>query len=314
MTTQEEPTFWPDFPPRDPSLNSRPVPHKRSFNVRSFGPGADPAIQRIARPVGDVDLNIRPSNYSDDPEFDSQVFEMERPHNPWVRDNEDWLGYKMRSDDNRKLLSTVEDYQNKTRGPLGQAGTDPTWGYYIFVTAYSDEARQQLGPAVDALVRLTIRSLRSTSISAYCEEAIKRFKLDVVEDKEALENASEDRVREEFCAQLRGLGMLEDDLMFRGIGPSRFTACILFDEETIERLSEISFSIYVEKDEWQVEEMSLRLIDPKWDYPAEPYPEAIEDGVPYRGADNCLVTDIAELYRRMKGDLMEEYPVLLTLA
>lgn len=220
----------------------------------------------------------------------------------------------MRSDDNRKLLSAVEDYQNKTRGPLGQAVTDPTWGYYIFVTAYSDKARQQLGPAVDALVRLTIRSLRSISISAYCEEAIKRFKLDVVDDKEALENASEDRVREEFYAQLIGLWMLEDDLMFRGIGPSRFTACILFDEDTIERLSNVSFSTYVEKDEHQVEDMSVRLIDPKWDYATEPYPEAIEDGMPYRGADDCPVTGIAELYRRMKGDLMEEYPLLWTLA
>ncbi|KAM0245463.1 hypothetical protein ACHAP5_005419 [Fusarium lateritium] len=314
MTTQEEPNFSSNFPPRDPSLESRPVPHKRTFNIRSFGPGADPAIQKIARSVSDVDLNIRPSNYSDDPEFDSQVFERERPHNRWVRDDEDWLGYRMRSDDNRKLLSAVEGYQNKTRGPLGQAVTDPTWGYYIFVTAYSGKARQQLAPAVDALVRLTIRSLRSISISAYCEEAIKRFKLDVIEDKEALENASEDRVREEFCAQLRGLGMLEDDLMFRGIGPSRFTACILFDEDTIEKLSKISFSIYVERDEQQVEDMSLRLIDPKWNYPMEPYPDAIEDGVPYRGADDCPVTGIAELYRRMKGDLMEEYPLLWTLA
>ncbi|KAM0348394.1 hypothetical protein ACHAPU_004364 [Fusarium lateritium] len=313
MTTHHE-SFASDFPPRDPSLEVRPVPHRRSFNIRSFGPGADPAIQRTARSVSDVDLNIRPSIYSDDPEFDSQVFEQERLHNRWIRDDEDWLEYKMRSDDNRKLLSSVEAHQNKTRGPLNEAPTDPTWGYYVFVTAYSDVARQKLEPAVEALVRLTIRNLRSISSSPYCEEAAKRFKLDVVEDKEALGGASEDRVREEFCAQLRGLGMLEDDLMFRGIGSSRFTACILFDENTIKKLSAISFSINLEKDELQVEDMSLKLIDPKWDYPAEPYPEAIEDGVPYRGADDCPVSGIAELYRRMQGDLMEEYPLLLTLA
>ncbi|KAF5673194.1 hypothetical protein FHETE_3487 [Fusarium heterosporum] len=314
MTTQHELSFASDFPPRDLSLKIRPVPHKRSFNITSFGPGADPAIQRTARSVSDVDLNIRPSIYSDDPEFDSQVFERERLHNRWIRDDEDWLGYKMRSDDNRKLLSCVEAHQNRTRGPLNEAPTDPTWGYYIFVTAYSDVSRQKLEPAMEALVRLTIRNLRSISSSPYGEEAAKRFKLDVVEDKEALEGASEDRVREEFCAQLRGLGMLEDDLMFRGIGSSRFTACILFDENTIEKLSNISFSIHLEKDELQIEDMSIRLIDPKWDYPAEPYPEAIEDGVPYRGADDCPVSGIAELYRRMQGDLMEEYPLLLTLA
>ncbi|RGP77346.1 hypothetical protein FLONG3_4532 [Fusarium longipes] len=298
------------FQPRDPSLETRPVPYKRFFDVRSFGPGTDPSIQRTARSVCDVDLNIRPSDYSDDPGFDSQVFERERQFSMWVRDDEDWLGYRKRTDDVRKLLSALETYQKKTAGPLGSEITDPTWGYYIFVTSYTDAARQKLEAAVEALIQLVLRSLRRTSPSLYSEEATKRFKLDIVQNREALENASEDKVREEFRAQLRGLGMLEDDIMFRGIGSSRFSACILFDQDTIERLSKISFSLDVEEDEIQFSDVSVRLIDPKWDYPAQPYPSRIEDDTPYKGADNCPVTDLGELYRRMEGDLMEEYPMM----
>ncbi|KAL4723364.1 hypothetical protein ACLX1H_009860 [Fusarium chlamydosporum] len=236
------------FRPRDPSLEARPVPHKRCFDICSVGPGADPDIQSTARSVSDVDLNIRPSDYSDAPEFDSQVFESDRHLNTWVRDGEDWLDYRKRTDDVRKLLSAVEAYQNKTSGPLGSAITDPTWGYYIFVTSYTDVARQKLDTAVEALTQFTLRSLRSMSATLYSEEAAKRFKFDVIKNKEALENASEDRARKEFRAQLRGLGVLEDDLMFRGIGPSRFSACIFFDEAIIEELSKISFSLDVEED------------------------------------------------------------------
>jgi hypothetical protein len=307
--------FLPEyFQPRDPSLETRPVPHKRFFDICSFGPGADPSIQRTARSVSDVDLNIRPSDYSDDPEFDIQVFERERQFNMWIRDDEDWLGYRKRTDDVRKLLSALQAYQNKTSGPLGSAITDPTWGYYIFVTSYTDATRQKLEAAVEALVQLALRSLRRMSPSLYSEEAAKRFKFDVIQNREALENASEDRVREEFRAQLRGLGMFEDDLMFRGIGSSRFSACILFDENIIEKLSKISFSLDVEEDELQFDDVCVRMIDPKWDYPAHPYPNTIEDDIPYRGADSCPVTGLAELYRRMEGDLMEEYPMMDAMA
>ncbi|RGP68271.1 hypothetical protein FSPOR_5422 [Fusarium sporotrichioides] len=297
------------FQPRDPSLETRPIPSKRSFDICAFGPGADPAIQRTARSVSDVDLNIRPSDYSNNPEFDSQVFERERPFMPWVRDEEDWLGFKKRTDDVRKLLSAVQAYRNSMSGLLGSEITDPTWGYYIFVTSYTDAARQKLDAAVEALVQLTLRSLRRMSPSLYSEEASKRFKLDVIQNKEALENASEDRVREEFRAQLRGSGMLEDDIMFRGIGSSRCSACILLDEDTIKKLSKMPFSLDTEQDDILFGDVYVRLIDPKWDYPAQPHPGTIEDGIPYRGADDCPVTCLAELYRRMDGDMMEDYPM-----
>ncbi|KAF5718305.1 hypothetical protein FGLOB1_1679 [Fusarium globosum] len=300
-----------DFPPRDPSLEIRPVPHKRSFKIRSFGPGADPAIQKTARDLSDVDLDIRPSDYSHEPEFDSQVFERERPFNRWVRDNEDWFGYRKRSDDVRKLLSAVEAHQNKTRGPLGQAATDPTWGYFVFVTSYSSLARKNINQAMENLVQATLRSLRLMSPSLYSEEATKRFKLEVIEDKEALENASEDRVREEFRAHLRSPGVLEDDLMFRGIGTSRFSACILLDEKAISRLANFSFGLDIELDEPHLANVLVRMIDPKWDYPAEPYPGVVdEDDRPYRGGDDCPATALAELYRIIDGNLMGEYPYL----
>lgn len=70
-----------------------------------------------------------------------------------------------------------------------------------------------------------------------------------------------------------------------------------------------SFGLDIEEDELCLEDICVRMIDPKWDYPAQPYPNTIEDDAPYRGADNCPITGLAELYRRMEGDLMKEYPI-----
>ncbi|EKJ78682.1 hypothetical protein NXS19_010191 [Fusarium pseudograminearum] len=296
-----------DLPPRDPSLETRPIPDKRFFDVCSFGPGADLAIQRTARSVNDLDLLARPSDFSDNPESCIQWFERERHCIAGVRHDEDWLSWSKRSDVVRKILSHIQTHQNNTSSSPGSDSTDPTWGYYVFVTSYTESA-QELEAAVEVLVQLTLRNLRHLSPSLYSEEASKRFKLNVIQNREALEDASEDRVREEFRAQLRGLGMREGDIMSRVTGSSRSSACILLDGCTISQLSCISLPLDEEQDEID-NDVYVKMIDPKWDYPIQPYPDTVKGGAPYLGEYECPAEYLAKLYLIMEGDMTKVYPM-----
>jgi hypothetical protein len=59
-------------------------------------------------------------------------------------------------------------------------------------------------------VKVTERNL-GLGLPAYASEAARRFKLDVVQDKEALEGASDDRVRAEFKSILRELNFMNEE-------------------------------------------------------------------------------------------------------
>ncbi|KAF4460477.1 hypothetical protein FALBO_12740 [Fusarium albosuccineum] len=210
----------------------------------------------------------------------------------------------MRVDNIRRLIYRTEHYQDQKRGRLHAATTDPTWGYYVFVTAYSETAQSKLEAAVEALVLIMLRSLRSETAAPYADEASKRLKLDVILDKEALENASEDRVREEFRAQLRGLGLSDDEFMTRGIGSSRVSACILFDEDVIETLSKASFPDDPKRDLSAFANVLVRIVDPKWTYPAPP---TWGPGPHCRASNDWPVANLVFLYARRSGDLMFQH-------
>lgn len=78
----------------------------------------------------------------------------------------------------------------------------------MFVTDYSPANIESIPRAIENLVKSIERTMRR-SLPAYIGEASRRFKLDVVEDEEALLGASDDRVREEFRAHLRTTRLLD---------------------------------------------------------------------------------------------------------
>ncbi|ESU12401.1 hypothetical protein FGSG_12905 [Fusarium graminearum PH-1] len=140
------------------------------------------------------------------------------------------------------------------------------------------------------------------------EEVSKRFKLDAIQNREALEDASEDRVREEFRAQLRGLGMREGDIMSRVTGSNHSSACILLDGCAISQLSCISLPLNEEENEID-NGVYVTMIDPKWDYPIQPYPNTVKGCATYLGEDECPAEYLAKLYIIMEGDMTKVYPM-----
>lgn len=88
---------------------------------------------------------------------------------------------------------------------------DSTWGFCIFLTSYTEKTLQKLDAALSTLLevvrRYFLRYIDPHS-QGYIHEVLKRFKLDVVMDRDVLQNASVDRVREELNAHVGHLYFL----------------------------------------------------------------------------------------------------------
>lgn len=146
---------------------------------------------------------------------------------------------------------------------------------------------------------------------AYADEAIKRFKLDVIEDKDALAGASIDRVREEFWALIRGLelnGLLDDDYDDEEedeeededgnsflVPPARNMACFAQNEADISMLAHLEFPDDPMED-WRVfYGKSLKLIDARWRRPS------VSD-TDYRGVWHCSILSLPYVYDSITDD------------
>lgn len=119
--------------------------------------------------------------------------------------------------------------------------SDPTWRFYIFVTTYSQTATNDLDQAVKHLLNVQHRHLKADADppDVFANEAYHRLKFDVVTDQEALDSASDDRVRECFRAHVRSLELWDDPNEF--MPPSRNFACLVLDDKKIQMLVNLSF-------------------------------------------------------------------------
>lgn len=289
----------PKLPGPDPTLETHPVPWERHFHVRSFGPGADSGIRQQVRSLEELDQQLAESGFQGP-----------------IRKPKDYRDAKTRD-----ILKYIihEGNINHSKDNLDLA-PDSTWGLYILVTAYSDIAQRNLELAVHRLVE-TIRRyfLANTTqpFAAYGEEAFKRFKLSMIQDKDALEDASDDRVREEFNAHVRSLDFFDNisewdeilakrhgpDKMNRPFAPNSFDLCIVLDEAKIEELSALSFPDDPEKNRETLAEVTVKMVDRLWRYPNE---ASLETGFGPRGnmkfftgIDQCPIYDLPFIYHRL---------------
>jgi hypothetical protein len=209
-----------------------------------------------------------------------------------------------------KLLTSEHDIDWREDGSRDEI-LDPTWGPTIMVTAYSEKARQNLDRALSNLVGACRRFLfKDPRFEPWSRETFNRLRFDVIEDKDLLEDASDDRVREEFNAHVRSLrlyGNLKDEIrrarimgyeydLNRPYGPRRYDICIALDEKAIEQLAMITFSDNVDENARVLRNISVKLIDRNWYYPAEADLEWVHGSGPnercYDGRDMCPVYDI----------------------
>ncbi|PCD36263.1 hypothetical protein FGRA07_08147 [Fusarium graminearum] len=279
--------FWETITRRpilfDPTLKSRPVPQERHFLVRSFGDGGLPDARQ---------------NFLSIKELKKQQADAGAIGNRWSVEVDAKRLYELLMEDEDTDLS--ED---------GLITGEKTWGPTIVVTTYSDKASKDLDQAITNLVE-TIRRyfLRCPQTALFAREAVKRLELKVLEDKDLLENASDDRVREEFNAYVRTLRLFPADLRWekdaqrwhkdnlnRPSAPLRYGYCILLDEETIGTLAGINFPDDLNSDKRLLKDISVKLVDRGWRYPEEAdnrYGHDPAVAEVYRGTDMCPLIDL----------------------
>lgn len=264
--------------PPDPSLATRPVPSHREFRPLSFGQGAS---NILFRPVLELD---------DLPEADPALSRR--------------LAYQRSLDEVRKLLAVVCDQELDTN-PDDVSCHIPTWGYWVFITEYSPLALEKIPQAMENLVKVTERNL-GLSLPAYISEAAHRFKLNVIQDKEALEGASDDRIREEFKSLLRGLNLMDEKDCPRPMIGSTM-ACLVLDEKAITMLAGLQFGEEdTMKDYRAFKGKSIKIIDVCWVREPTEWPDD-PNARPYRGVDECPIVYLRSLYFRLNnGSFLDE--------
>ncbi|KAI1057228.1 hypothetical protein LB507_002320 [Fusarium sp. FIESC RH6] len=275
----------PVLPRPDPTLETRPVPPERHYHVRSIGPGSAPEAREHFQSV--QGLKQQASSYG----FDPEIYEEE--------DIRELL----------ELLTSEHDIDWRKDGSRDEI-LDPTWGPTIIVTSYSEKARGNLDQALSNLVEAIRRFLfKDPRFEPWSRETFNRLKFDVIEEKDLLEDASDDRVREEFNAHVRSLrlyGDLKDeirrarvmqDTLNRPYGPRRFDFCIALDEKAIDELALLTFPENAQDNAPVLRSVSVKLIDRFWHYPEEADLEWVRGSGPdrrcYDGRDMCPVYDVA---------------------
>jgi hypothetical protein len=258
--------FRPVTPPAPDSLS---VPEKKLFTaVRSVGSGAAADIKSQVRAVKDIERSSG---------GDSRAC------------GNDWY---------HVLLDEIETFAERVHHDEDLEPTnDPTWGFRVIVTSFSPPARERLPQALANWIQAQEWALQQTiSQHDYQQEVLRRFKLDVVED-DLLENASDDRVREEFRAWMRGLDFTPRDkeeeyaggLLSTVHNPSE-NICLVLDEARIIMLAELAFD--EPKDDLErFEGLTVRAIDGTWRRPAE-----VKANETYRGVGDVSIVGLAELF------------------
>ncbi|GAB1742543.1 hypothetical protein NU219Hw_g8084t1 [Hortaea werneckii] len=252
--------------PTDPTLQSQPPPAKRRFPVRSYGPGTTPDIKQRTTSRDALD-NLASTNAA------SQTLEAQ---------------------DHKQLLRIVQTWENCSMWEDGRmVEPDPTWGFYLIVTDYSQDAKDRLDGAMESLLRVQHQKLGANADppNVYADELYRRLKFEVIEDQEALDGASDDRVRECFRAHVRGLELSDEDDDYPP--PPRNYACLVLDGSKIGMLVNLPHHDERSKAVRTFNTCRLKAVDIFWQRPEKTVSS-------YRGA-----RDIALLMLPRTYDLLE---------
>lgn len=199
------------------------------------------------------------------------------------------------------LLREIEGWEQVSFWEDKYVDRNPTWGYYASVTNYSGYALENIHRAIENLMKVVQRDLRLYTLSAYADEAFHRFKLDVIEDRDNLDGASDDRIREEFWALIRGLNLC-DLCDNKGIfaPPARNVACLVLDEATISTLANLCFPENPMDDYEAFSDVTIKAVD-IWCQRSSANPESS-----YRGVGNCPIVALDWLMSGGNSGAMED--------
>lgn len=207
-------------------------------------------------------------------------------------------------EDSRKLLESVTRYENLSLKADLSDEPDPTWGWYVFLTDYIPATKESVDRAMQNLLRIHRRSLGAGAElpDVYADEAYLRLKLELVEDREALEGASYDRVRECFRALARGLNLCDNEDDYPPA--QRYHFCLVLEGDKIEMLADLPFH---DDDEDGVQDAStpdgetckLLIISLGWQRPEMSWDS-------YRGVRDIAIHMLPRIYELLKDEALED--------
>jgi hypothetical protein len=178
--------------------------------------------------------------------------------------------------------------------------SDPTWGFFLFLTAdYTQAVKDKVPRAVENPVRVQQRALRADADEAnvYVKELNRRLKFGLVEDQEALEGASIDRVRECFRALVRSFELSDDEERFPP--PARNMVCLVLDGAAVEMLANLEFYDDRRQESQAHRQCKLQAVDIHWRRP-----EMTRDS--YRGARLLEINSLPDVYDSLDSETLDE--------
>jgi hypothetical protein len=270
--------------PTDPTLTLRPVPRKKAFPVRSFGPGTA--------------IDASPAAFNNWNAYELKAYwkEFERVAASSLGDD---LHESARLLEDLRFSEACSWRDDETFTP------QPTWGYYVFLTDYDQVTKDSLPRAMENWVEVTRRSQGADANppNPHAAEVFRRFKLDLVEDQDALESASIDRVRACFRAHVRSLELTDDDdEHYPWVGSVHKQVCFVLNAEKVQMLANLIFR----KDGDRMAEFRvwfkcwLQAVDITWERPETTYSE-------YRGIRDIDIASLGRAYIVVDGLGLESY-------
>jgi len=208
--------------------------------------------------------------------------------------------------ENKAVLNTVRGSEAVIWRDDEVLVTQPTWGFYVFLTHYDAVTRDSVPRAMEKWVKLLgwRQGANANPPDLYADEAFRRFKLDLVDEQDTLAEASIDRVRECFRALVRSLEITdnnddeEEDLW---VPPTRNKICLLLNAEKVQMLANLTFPDNADYLECYKTYAACRVlaIDIEWQRP-----ETTSDQ--YRGARELSIDSLARAYDLLcDGDLSD---------
>ncbi|OQN99437.1 hypothetical protein B0A48_14414 [Cryoendolithus antarcticus] len=260
--------------PLDPSLESRPVPSRRTVQPQAYGPGAAADTRDSMRPFPELEAAAVHT-----------IFNASGPYASFG------TGYHSNSDDVRRLLKHIHDGETVRWREDEQITPNPTWGYYVFLTSYTPATREKLTRALENLCEVQTHTINvECTLPVFADEAIKRFQLDLVDDQNTLEDASDDRVRAVFRAIIRGLDLTDDETVIPP--PARNLVCLVLDEPAVDMLSDLRLHKDSKRDFAGFEGKTVKAIEIRWERPQRSRSS-------YRGVGRVSVNGLLRLYNLM---------------
>ncbi|KAI7258930.1 hypothetical protein KC343_g4433 [Hortaea werneckii] len=186
---------------------------------------------------------------------------------------------------------------------------DHTWGFPVFITSYNEAAHEKLPQALENWIRAQELWLELHVLHPpFRDEAIERFKLDIVSD-DSLEGASDDRIRAEFRAWMAGLGFTSKGdqsppLLGVSMSPNpKENICLVLNEASIAMLAGLTFTGDAQSDATRFEGIKVRVVDCTWQRPAE-----LKANETWRGIGDVSIVGLAVMFEMIispvRGHLM----------